>query len=70
MGWDFWKDAEAYQERPSSPALNEGKTFFKLLTSSSWFHFTPFGVLPTSISPSTLSLPTLLPIPNQAKTLI
>ncbi|KAJ5893146.1 hypothetical protein N7504_009837 [Penicillium tannophilum] len=23
MGWDFWKDAEAYQERPSRPALNE-----------------------------------------------
>lgn len=31
MGWDFWNDAEAYQERPSSPALNKGKTFFNLL---------------------------------------
>lgn len=69
MGWDFWKDAEAHQERLSRQAPNEGKTFLEPFMSSSWFHFTPVGVF-LYLSTSTLSLLTPLPIPNQAKTLI
>lgn len=70
MGWDFWKDAEAYQERLSNPALNEGKTFFNL--SRHLFHFTSFGFfLPLSLRlPLTLPTPTSHAKPDQDTKLI
>lgn len=60
IGWDFWKDAEAYQERLSNPALNEGKT----LEPSLAFHVIYFISHPLDSFYPSLRLPLTLPAPT------